>query len=404
MSRELTIIKEETLDAVSKRIKSLQANGEIHFPLDYSPQNALKSAWLILQETRDKDKNLALEVCTKTSILNSLMDMVITGMNPVKKQGYFIVYGKQLAFQRSYFGSMALAKRVNTDIEDIIAEPVYESDELEYEIIKGRKHIIKHKQTIDAVNSKKVKAVYCMVIDKNGEVKKTDLMTFEEVKKSWEKSKMEPVNKDGSIKAGSVHDEFTAEMVRKTIINRTCKPIINSSDDKHLKIAAMRSEIVEAEEEALVQIEEHANQEIIDIEPDTKEEEKENKSQGSVSTWDPCTSEIQKRYGADKAKILEEECGRRNINISGFTYQQAHDVLLKAIKEQAQEQVKESKEERKAPPFAIKHCPKTGEKVDVTYCEKECEDSKENENGKIPCDAYADYKMSELAPAEGPEF
>jgi len=272
MANAIAKIKEETLDAVSKRIKALEANGEIHFPPDYSPQNALKSAWLILQETKDKDKNLALEVCTKASILNSLMDMLITGMNPAKDQGYFIVYGKQLAFQRSYFGSMALAKRVDENIEDIVAEPVYVADTLEYEIVRGKKQIVKHTQTLEAVNSRKVKAAYCIVIGKNGEIMKTDLLTFEEIKKAWAMSKMYPVEKDGSIKKGSVHDEFMADMCRKTVINHACKPIINSSNDKHLKIAAMRSEVVAAEEESLTQIEDHANRDIIDIDVDEEPE------------------------------------------------------------------------------------------------------------------------------------
>lgn len=404
MSKELTAIKEETLDAVSKRIKSLQANGEIHFPPDYSPQNALKSAWLILQETRDKDKNLALEICTKASILNSLMDMVITGLNPAKNQGYFLAYGKQLAFQRSYFGSMALAKRVDDKIEDIIAEPVYETDTLEYEIVRGRKNITKHTQTLEAVNVGEIKAAYCMVIDKNGEVIKTDLMTFEEIKKSWTKSKMYPVNKDGSLKPGTVHDEFTADMCRRTVINHACKPIINSSDDKHLKIAAMRSEVVQAEEESLTQIEDHANKDIIDIDVEDTEEKTETQAPEKIEPiWDPYKSELQQRYGADKVNILKEECETRKIDISGLLPKEAHDMLLKAIKEQAQEQGEESKEERKSVPIMINRCPNTGKKVDVTYCENECESSKENENGEIPCDAYVAYKMSGSA-EEGPAF
>ena len=372
MTKQLTVIKEETLDAVAKRIKALQASGEIHFPPDYSPQNALKSAWLILQETRDKDKNLALEVCTKASILNSLMDMVITGLNPAKNQGYFLVYGKRLAFQRSYFGSMALAKRVDPDIEDVIAEPVYESDELEYEIIKGRKHILKHKQTIDAVNSKKVKAAYCMVIGKDGEVKRIDLMTFEEIKKSWKKSKMEPVNKDGTIKAGSTHDDYLAEMCRRTVINRTCKPIINSSDDKHLKIAAMRSEVVEAEEDALLQIEEHANQEVIDVDNETEAEQKAEKIE---PIWGPYKSEIQQRYGADKVNILKEECAVRNINIGGLTPREAHEKLLEVVAkeaEQAQGQGESPKEEQKANGNHWFFCPEKQHRINIEVCENSC--------------------------------
>lgn len=408
MSKQLTVVKEETLDAVAKRIKALQASGEIHFPPDYSPQNALKSAWLILQEIKDKDKNLALEVCTKASILNSLMDMVITGLNPAKKQGYFLAYGKQLAFQRSYFGSMALAKRVDPDIEDIIAEPVYEADELEYEIIKGRKQIIKHKQSIDAVNSKNVKAAYCMVIDKNGEVKKTDLMTFEEIKKSWKKSKMEPVNKDGTIKAGSTHDDYLAEMCRRTVINRTCKPIINSSDDKHLKIAAMRSEVVEAEEDALLQIEEHANQEVIDIDKETEEEQKTEKIE---PIWDPYKSEIQQRYGTDKAKILKEECAARNINVAGLTPREAHEKLLKVVAkeaEQAQGQG-ETPKEQKANGNHWLFCPERKHRINIEVCENSC---KEFQTCQIAQDKIAELMAQDQAGSQeqtgqagaGPDF
>ena len=260
-------IRDEVLNTLSMRIKALEKNGEIHFPPDYSPQNALRSAWLIIQTVKDKDGKAALDICTKASVYNSLFDMLITGLNPAKKQGYCIVYGSQLVFQRSYFGSEALAKRVDPSIQEIVAEPVYEGDEFEFEIRNGKKVISKHKQTIESMNSGKVKAAYCLVINGNGEVKKTEIMTFEEIKKAWAKSKMYPVNKDGTIKVGSTHDEFMGEMVRKTVINRTCKPIWNSSDDKYLKIAAMRSEVVAAETEAEEEIEKKANQEFIDVEP-----------------------------------------------------------------------------------------------------------------------------------------
>jgi len=409
-SKELTAVKEETLDAVSKRIKALQSQGEIHFPPDYSPQNALKSAWLILQNTVDKDKRPVLDVCTKASILNSLMDMVITGLNPAKDQGYFIAYGSQLAFQRSYFGSEALAKRIDPEIEDIIAEPVYEGDDFQYEIVMGRKRILKHKQTIESINSGKIKAAYCMVIRKDGDVKKTELMTFDEIKKAWAMSKMHPIEKDNSIKAGSTHDEFTAEMCRKTIINRTCKPIINSSDDKHLKIAAMRSEVVAAEAEAAEQIEYHANQEIIDIDPegdpgDPGPGPETTEGQKQEQTWDPCTAELQQRYPADKASILKAECERRNINISGLLPRQAHDVLLKAIKEKEQKdqgqgteppapgQGEQKGQEEPPPPGEPDvglNCSRKGRVVHVEADCMKCPD-REDDSGRIICPHYQAY-------------
>lgn len=260
--------REDVLDIMTKKVHALQTAGEIHFPPDYSPQNALKSAWLAIQEAKDKDKKPALEVCTKVSVYNSLMDMVITGLNPAKKQGYFLVYGNQLVFQRSYFGSEALAKRVDPEIAEIVAEPVYEGDEFEFEIVRGKKQVVKHKQTIESINSKKVKAGYCMVIGHNGDVKKTEIMTFDEIKKAWAKSKMNPIGQDGKVKAGSTHDDFMAEMVRKTVINRTCKTIFNSSDDKYLRMATRRSEVIEAEEEAQEEIDANANGAFIDIEPE----------------------------------------------------------------------------------------------------------------------------------------
>jgi recombination protein RecT len=39
-----------------------------------------------------------LQACTRDSIANALLDMAVQGLNPAKKQGYFIAYGKQLVF------------------------------------------------------------------------------------------------------------------------------------------------------------------------------------------------------------------------------------------------------------------------------------------------------------------
>ncbi|MFH1953139.1 MAG: recombinase RecT, partial [Pseudomonadota bacterium] len=100
-----------------------------------------------------------------------------------------------------------------------------------------------------------------------GEIKKIDIMTFEEIKRSWQKSKMHPVEKNGDLKAGSVHSEFIVEMCRKTVINRTCKAIINSSSDKVLIEAVNRAELAEVEETAAADIEKGSNQTVIDIEP-----------------------------------------------------------------------------------------------------------------------------------------
>ena len=134
------IAKKNPVDIVAAQIKELQANGRLNFPANYSVGNALASAWLTLQGVKDKEKRPVLQSCTHESIVNSLLDMAIQGLNPSKKQVYFIAYGSQLVCQRSYFGTVAVTKRV-THCKDVFAEPVYEGDEFEYVIDRGNKQI-----------------------------------------------------------------------------------------------------------------------------------------------------------------------------------------------------------------------------------------------------------------------
>jgi len=262
------IMKKDTVDVVAQRVRSFHETGQLHLPDNYSAENAMKSAWLIIQETKDKNSTPALDVCTKESIANALLYMVVQALNPAKKQCYFVVYGNQLVCQRSYFGSMSVAKMVDSTINDIVAEVVYEGDTFRYKIDKGRKAITDHEQDIDNVG-KQIKAAYCIITDKNGQVKKTEIMTFDEIKQAWKQSKMYPVNKDGSIKKDSTHDKFAADMAKKTVINRACKPIINSSSDSNLLIKAVRhSDDIQADHDAEAEIQENANQDYIDIKPE----------------------------------------------------------------------------------------------------------------------------------------
>lgn len=57
--------------------------------------------------------------------------MVVQGLNPAKNQGYFIMYGDKVQFQRSYHGTMAVTKRV-AGAEEINAEVIFEGDEVKY--------------------------------------------------------------------------------------------------------------------------------------------------------------------------------------------------------------------------------------------------------------------------------
>ena len=258
---ELALIKKDVVDIVGKKVQEFVSRGELHLPPNYSVENAMKSAWLILQNTLDKDKRPALQVCTRDSIANALLDMAVQGLNPAKKQGYFIVYGKQLVFQRSYFGTMAVTKRV-AGAKDIFAEVVYKGDEFEYTIKNGNKYITKHVQRIENVDPDNIVAAYCTIVF-DDDRQFTDIMTWQEIQKAWSKSKMNP------DKEGSTHKEFAQEMARKTVINRACKRYLNSSDDGSLLMYHVnRADEVAAEAEVEAEIEENANQELIDIDAD----------------------------------------------------------------------------------------------------------------------------------------
>jgi recombination protein RecT len=271
---QLALVKKDTVDIVAAKVKQFQESGELHFPANYSPENAMKSAWLILQTIKTGKNDgykPALEVCTKDSIANSLLDMVVQGLNPAKKQGYFIVYGKQLTFQRSYFGTMAVTKRV-TGAKDIDAAVIYEGDDVNYEMVNGRITNLTHKQKFGNINKDKILGAYATIVMPDGTVYH-ELMTIDEIRKAWSKAQF--WGKDQKVEQqGSTHEEFKQEMAKKTVINRACKKFLNSSDDSSLVMQHI-NRADEAAEEAQVQEEilNNANGEIIDIEFEEAKEE-----------------------------------------------------------------------------------------------------------------------------------
>lgn len=251
----LAIIKHDVVDVISKRIEQLVGSGDLEMPANYSPQNALMSFWLTLQETTDKDDHPAVNVCTKNSIANAAMDMVIQGLTTSKNQGYLIVHGSKLTFMRSYFGTAAILKRIEgargVDL-DIPTELVYEGDAFTYEVRAGKKHITEHTQKFENIDKDKIRGGYCLLINaETGEVLHTEVMTIDQIRKAWEM---------GQAKGkGKLHEHFTDEAAKRTLINRACKVRINSSDDSYLKRAVQRQEVLSTEAAMEAEMEEEAN-------------------------------------------------------------------------------------------------------------------------------------------------
>ena len=265
-------VKDNVVEEVGKQIEVLQKEGKLALPANFAAQNALMSAWLILQETVDKNRLPVLQSCSRPSIVNSLLDMVIQGLNPAKNQCYFIAYGKKLTCMRSYFGSMAIVKNL-AGAKDVYGEIIYVGDEFVYKIKKGSKKVISHTQRFANIDPEKIAGAYCTIAFEDGR-EFTEIMDIEQIKKAWKRSKMDPERE------GSTHKEFPEEMARRTVIQRACKRYINSSSDDAMLLAALnRTDEISTEEEVSMEIKEKANREVIDIGkvdlPDKEEEQKE---------------------------------------------------------------------------------------------------------------------------------
>ena len=262
----LQLMKKDVVDVVENKVQQLIHRGELQLPANYSAPNAMKAAWLKLQSTVDRNKNLVLESCTKDSIANTLLSMVVQGLNPDKNQCYFIAYNNKLTLSRSYFGTMAVAKMVDDRIDEIIYEVVYEGDTFKYKLDRGKKIVTEHEQTLENIKPDKIKAAYCAVYAHDGSVLNSEIMPFEQIKQSWKQSQINPVDAKGNIKADTTHAKFTADMALRTVISKCCKPIINASDDSGiLKQYLNASDDIRVEAEVAEEIAENANGEVIDV-------------------------------------------------------------------------------------------------------------------------------------------
>lgn len=247
-------------DRVNHSLSRLQDDGLV-IPKNYNPTNALKSAFFEL--VGSPSGNL-IEKCDENSVANALLNMVIQGLTPAKKQCYFVPYGNKATLQRSYFGTQKVVKDLS-EVEDIWATVIYEGDDFELEIVDGREKI-KHHVTSFANRDNAIIGAYCIIKKANGEQVLT-VMTKKEIDKSWSKSKNSSVQKD-----------FPQEMAKRTVINRAAKAFINTSNDSDVFINSINestSDEHEDDQERTVRdvtetVEREANQVLIETKPKAK--------------------------------------------------------------------------------------------------------------------------------------
>ncbi|RRR51803.1 recombinase RecT [Streptococcus suis] len=215
------VIQKDITDAVNAKVSQMQNEGLVVAP-NYAPANALKSAFFAM--TNSPSGNL-LEKCSKESIANALLDMVVQGLSPAKTQCYFTPYGNTLKMTRSYFGTMKVVKQLS-NVKDIWAEVVFEGDVLKIRNDNGRKVLESH-ETDWTNQDNAIIGAYCIIEKVDGERILT-VMTKKEIDRSWQQSK----NK-------SVQNAFPQEMAKRTVINRAAKQFFNTSDDSDILIEAV---------------------------------------------------------------------------------------------------------------------------------------------------------------------
>ncbi len=218
-------IDNKAVEGLMVQLKDKQKKG-LKFPANYSVENALNSAYLMLKQAVDKNDKPLLEVCTQDSIINSLMSMATQGLNPIKKQCYFVAMGSKCTLMPSYFGTLAVTKRVTNVVGEPVANIIYKGDvfEYEYDVMTGEKKITKHEQKLENIDNGNILGAYAIIRTEHQTI--VEIMNINQIKSSWGM---------GAAKGSSpAHNKFSEEMCKKTVLNRACKQLVNSSDDSSI--------------------------------------------------------------------------------------------------------------------------------------------------------------------------
>lgn len=294
--KNLELIKKDIYTQVLMRVDAFQKSGELRLPKDYAPENALKAAYLILSDHR----NNLLEKCTKESVANSLLKMVVWGLSPLKKQCDFIPFGDKLECSASYTGNIILAKRFG-NLKWIKANAIFKDDVFQFEVdpATGHKKIIKHEQTLESISCKELKGAYA-IYELNDGTRDVEIMNIVQIKDAWNQ---------GAAKGNSpAHRNFPDQMAIKTVINRACKMLVRSSDDSALFVGDENDDLNSSLQE---EIGEKANMETISFDEVASEssdwEEAEEKPSKSEKVLDDDVKPKREEKKPAKAKLTQEE-------------------------------------------------------------------------------------------------
>lgn len=299
------IVSSEYVEKVEQSVQKKLAEKRMDVPPNYSVGNAMRAAFLELQDTEDKNGKPVLEVCTKSSIANVLLSMTLMGLNPMKDQTYFIAYGNQLACQPSVFGYERMVKTF-TPAQDVNAVVVVEGDEIDMDVRKTKIVINNHDTTFKNRLNGKIVAAYATIEFPKGKEDRTDFMTLDQLKTSWSQGNYNQ-NRDGQNQ-----DKFTEEFAKKTVKRRVCKDYINSSDDAAvIRDRVQQNEISIEEAKSRQQIEE-SNTETVTLEKDQEDDQEIKKEDVQQPDQEPARPQPEEDQSEEKETTQDEETETEN--------------------------------------------------------------------------------------------
>ena len=215
-----------------------------------------------LAKTKNKAGFPAIQVCTPQSIRVAFDEVIKYGLDLSLQQAVLIIYQDTLKIQMEYFGWQKILKDFYPNSE-IVANVVYEGEPFVMDRLPNGRFNFKHTPNVMARKKGVISGAYfeCRIktlrskttkitypdgrIEENAysyydyEVIGTDYMTFDEIKKSWAKSKNGP----------TVHNEHPHEMAKKTVINRGCKALIKTADSFNSMVIVDSEDYVIQEEQ-----------------------------------------------------------------------------------------------------------------------------------------------------------
>lgn len=215
---EQSLVKSNKVEEIAlAKIQEYQQLGLV-LPPNFNPANSLKKARFILNDMKVNGKPV-LEVCTQSSIVQCLLESVTKGLSYDEMQIYFIPRGNQMTNMESVYGRILRAKRASKNYKPIVGY-VHEGDEFEFgvDIETGNIKIKKHETKLENLD-KPIIASYAYVTDNDGNTEIT-IMTKREWLTSWTKSS----NKCAVAK------EFEKDMIFRTIIKKSTKKLVNSTN------------------------------------------------------------------------------------------------------------------------------------------------------------------------------